>query len=120
MKNIFTILAVIFFFSVSLLGNNVPGEKEMISNEEVKVVVLSEVQFLESFNFNLDTKDFKISAVEKIETIQIVNEQGIVEIQLPVNSNIVSINKNLFAQGHYKLAFVFEDNKVKYAEVTIK
>ena len=43
------------------------------------------------------------------------------EFQLPVMSNNVQINKNLFGQGQYKLGFILEgQSEIHFTDVTIK
>ena len=58
---------------------------------------------------------------ENISVIQIFNANGELEFQLPVMSDDVKINKNLFGQGDYKLGFVLEgQSELHTTHVSIK
>ena len=58
---------------------------------------------------------------DEISVIQIFDANGNLEFQLPVMSNQVKINKNLFGEGRFKLGFLVEgDSQIHLSDVIIK
>ena len=86
------------------------------------VVVISNIDGLfETATFNSESETMQFTTIADISTIQIMNAEGELEFQLPVMTNNVQINKNLFGQGDFRLGFVMKgQNKVHYTKVNIK
>jgi len=123
MKNL--ILLPIFLLTISTLsfGNTTPEESiKLLDVEEVSITV--EKSFEDLFQVAELTKDLsslKFITNENVQFVQIYNQDGIVEFQLPVDSQNVRINKSFFESGKYKLGFKIDNiNDLYFAEVKMK
>lgn len=123
MKNL--ILLPIFLLTISTLsfGNTTPEESiKILDVEEVSITV--EKSFEDLFQVAELTKDLsslKFITNENVQFVQIYNQDGIVEFQLPVDSQNVRINKSFFESGKYKLGFKIDNiSDLYFAEVKMK
>lgn len=92
--------------------------ENMISTDEITV---TELAVVESASFDNSTENLVFTTTEQISVIQIFDAEGTLKFQLPVMSNQVAINKNLFGEGNYKLGFLLKgDNQVHFSNVEIK
>ena len=111
MKNLIIILATLALTSTTTFATTLPGSN--ISVEALDIFT--------STSFDADTENLTFNTVEDISVVQIFNNNGDMEFLLPVMSNNVQINKNLFEEGTYKLGFVLEgQTQVHFSEVVIK
>ena len=118
MKTFTTILVLAIFTITSTFASTTP--EVILSNEEMTIVDLSTQEFINTSAYNSATSNLEFETSEKIAVIQIFNEQGVLEFQLPVMSNNVKINKNLFGEGQYKLGFLIEGNtELQFTQVNI-
>ena len=60
--------------------------------------------------FNSKTNSLHYESFDKIKFVQIYNDEGEMKYQLPVMSNKMRLNKNMFDSGSYKIAFILEDS----------
>jgi len=119
MKNLLTTL-ILAITTVTLSMATATPEATIISSETVSVNS-SETGFFESASFNTESETLDFTTINDIEVIQIYDMDGNLEFQLPVMSNTVQLNKNLFITGQQKLGFVMKGlNQVHFSEVTIK
>ena len=117
MKNLISTLVITTIFLTSALASINP-EADIISNE---VATVTSLEILSSASFDSESESFEFQTLTDITLIQIFDNQGNMEFQLPVMSNSVKLNKNLFSTGEYKLGFVIEgDSNVHLSTVTIK
>ncbi len=102
------------------------------TNPTTSVVLLETATVEVSVEENMESL-FKVAEISKdqeniefvtradIDVIQIINEAGEMEFQLPVGSHKVKINKSLFGAGNYKLGFKISGQEdIKYADVELK
>jgi 5,10-methylene-tetrahydrofolate dehydrogenase/methenyl tetrahydrofolate cyclohydrolase len=119
MKNLITILAALTLTVSTAFATTTP--EALISTESVVVVAIGQLDFFTSAEFEAETDNLSFTTDEKISVIQIFNAAGDLEFQLPVMSDIVKINKNLFGTGEYKLGFILEgQSQVHTTQVSIK
>ena len=60
--------------------------------------------------FNEETNALHFESHASIQYVQVYNESGKMEYQLPVMSNKIRMSKNMFEEGDYKLTFIFGDD----------
>ena len=119
MKNLITIIAAFTLTVSSVFATTTP--EMLISTDNVTVVAVGQLDFFTSAEFNADTENLSFKTTENISVIQIFNAEGQMEFQLPVMSDNVKINKNLFGEGEFKLGFVLEgQSQLHTTHVSIK
>lgn len=123
MKNLFLKTFLMLVISSSLMGNDTNKEGTPIINSEKVVVNVIDSESSDLFVnavFNSKDNNLEFETSKIISFIQIYNEEGKLEFQLPIMSNDVSIGKSLFDKGTYKLGFIIEDSGVtQFTEVTM-
>ena len=123
MKNLITIIAIIAttFTSAFATTNPTNPENIIISTDEVLVVTIGDLEIFASAEFNAETENLSFTTNDDISVIQIFNEKGEMEFQLPVMSDNVKINKNLFGQGTFQLGFILQgQSQLHTTLVTLK
>ncbi len=119
MKNLITILAALTITFSTAFATATP--EVIISTETVEVVTVETLDFFSAAEFDTATQNLAFTTTQNISVVQIFNAEGNMEFQLPVMSNNVQINKNLFGEGNYKLGFLLEgQTEVHFTQVTIK
>ena len=119
MKNLVNIIAALLITMTSVFATSNPVT--LISTDEVVVVTIGELEIFTYAEFNASTENLSFTTLDNISTIQIFNADGQLEFQLPVMSNKVKINKNLFDQGSYQLGFILEgQSQLHTTLVTVK
>ncbi len=119
MKNLITITAVLAITVSTAFASTTP--MKIISNAEVEVVMVNELDIFTSAEFDTDSDNFEFKTIDEISHIQIFDKDGNLEFQLPVSSKDVKINKNLFSQGTSKVGFIMTgQSDVHFTEITIK
>lgn len=119
MKTITTIFAAITLSFTTLSATTAP--EVIITDSEIEIVNASLDGLLVDADFNTETQNLSFMTKSEITYVQIINKEGKMEFQLPVNSNNLRINKNLFSEGNYKLGFVFKgNNETHFTTVLIK
>ena len=119
MKNLITIIAALTLTVSTAFATTTP--EMLISTDNVTVVAIGNLDFFTSAEFDTETENLSFTTNENISVIQIFNANGELEFQLPVMSDDVKINKNLFGKGDYKLGFVLEgQSELHTTHVSIK
>lgn len=119
MKNLVTIFTILTLTVSSVFANTTP--EKLISTSEVEVVSIESSKIFTSTAYDAETHNLSFTTNDEISVIQIFNTEGEMEFQLPVMSNNVKINKNLFGEGTYKLGFVLEgQSQLHTTQVTLK
>jgi hypothetical protein len=59
--------------------------------------------------YNEETNALHFEGNGDISFVQVYNNEGKMEYQLPVMSNKLRMSKNMFEKGEYKLTFMFSD-----------
>ena len=119
MKNILTISLVLALNFTLALASTTP--ETLFSNEEIEVFVLENESIFNMVHFNTSDDNLSFSTTTDIQFVQIFNATGKMEFQLPVLTDQVKINRNLFDKGEYRLGFILVgDNTPHFTQVTIK
>ena len=115
MKNLISTLIISIISLTTVLASNNP--MTVLSNE----IEVETINILNSSTYDAEQENLVFTTEANISVIQIYNEEGALEFQLPVMSNQVKINKNLFGEGTYKLGFLIEgDSQIHLSKVNIK
>ena len=119
MKNLITIIAVLALTFTTAFATN--PENTLISTDVVVVVTIGDLEIFSSAQFDAETENLSFTTNAAISVIQIFNTDGEMEFQLPVMSDNVKINKNLFGEGTYKLGFILQgQSQLHTTLVTVK
>ena len=119
MKNLITLIAVLTITVSSVFASTTP--KVLISTDEIEVVTVDKLDIFTASFFNTESNVLVFDTNDNISVVQIFNDKGELEFQLPVMSDNVQIRKNLFDKGSYRLGFVIEgQTEVHFTDVTIK
>lgn len=119
MKNLATIFTILTLTVSSVFANTTP--EKLISTNNVEVVSVESSEIFTSAAFDAETDNLSFTTNDDISVIQIFNSEGQLEFQLPVMTNDVKINKNLFGQGTYKLGFILSgSSQLHTTQVTLK
>lgn len=115
MKNLISTLIITTISLTTIFATSTP--MTVLSNE----VEVESINILESSSYDAEQENLVFTTEDNISIIQIYNEEGTLEFQLPVMSNQVKINKNLFDEGTYQLGFLIEgDSQVHLSKVNIR
>ena len=119
MKNLITILTVLTITISSVFANTTP--ETLISTSSVEVVMIDNLDFFTAASFDEASDNLVFNMTDNISVIQIFNAEGNLEFQLPIMSNKVKINKNLFSKGTCSLGFILDgQSELHFTQVTIK
>ena len=119
MKNLITLIAALTITVSSVFATTTP--EVLISSPTVEVVTVADLDIFSGSSFDAESENLIFDTHNEISVVQIFNSNGDMEFQLPVMSNNVQINKNLFDTGVYKLGFVIQgQTEVQFTDVTIK
>ena len=123
MKNvIFTILLSVLFTLAAVAGTNPVTKVKIFESEKATVSIDSNNEALFRMAiYNPSNDSFVFETEEVISFIQIFNDAGNLEFQLPVMSNKVTISKAIMGSGDYKLGFMIDGQKdVQFTDVAVK
>ena len=119
MKNLITIIAVLTITLTSAFATTTP--ETLISTGDMEVVTVGTSDIFKTADFDAATGNLSFTTNDNISIIQIFNADGNLEFSLPVMSDNVKINKNLFNQGTYELGFILEGQSQSHSTtVTVK
>jgi len=126
MKNVFTIFLLILSFSVSTFANTtnpVTGDSEIIfENMDVQYIVESSLEADEivSATYNQTNDYFNITTEKIINFVQILDENGDLEYQLPIGSKKLNIAMPDFTKGKHKINLLLEGGDIFVATELVK
>ena len=119
MKNLITIITVLTITFTSAFATTTP--ETLISTADVEVVSVGNLDIFASADFDAESDNLSFTTNDNIAVIQIFDAEGNLEFQLPVSSNNVKINKNLFNEGVSKVGFILEgDSQAHFTNVTVR
>jgi len=109
-KLILSFVFVLATISISIANNNPTKSVKLVETSEVSVSVeLDELSaFFKSASYDSDGEQLEYMTFEDITFVQIYNQAGDLEFQLPVQSTKVKIGKSLFGKGEYKVGFLID------------
>lgn len=126
MKNVITLFALILSFSVSAIANTTnpaTGDSEIIfENMDVQYIVesASEADEIVSATYNQSNDYFNITTEKTINFVQILDENGDLEYQLPVGSKKLNIAMPDFTKGKHKINLLLEGGDIFVATELVK
>lgn len=126
MKNLLTIFTIILAFAISATANTVnptEGESEILfENMDIQYLVESseEADQIFSATYNQSNDYFNITTVKVITFVQILDENGDLEYQLPVGSKKLNIAMPDFTKGKHKINLLLEGGDVYVATELVK
>lgn len=109
MKNLITLLAVLTISFTTAFATTTP--EAIVSAPEVEVMNISAMDLFTEASYDDDSQNLSFETRTDIKSIKVMNAQGEVTFTLPVMSNMVKINKNLFDQGSNQLGFEIEGSE---------
>ena len=112
MKNLIITFATILLAATATFASVTP--ESIIAEKEVEVMSVENTKIFTAATYNQTSQNLEFTTQSDIEFIQIYDAQGNVAFQLPVQSNIVKINKNLFDKGVSKLGFKMDQTSETY------
>lgn len=119
MKKLITIIATLTITFSAAFANTTP--ETLISTSSIEVVSVDNLDFFAGAAYDAASDNLTFDTNDNISVIQIFNAEGQLEFQLPVMSNKVKINKNLFSKGTCNLGFILEgQSELHFTQVTIK
>jgi len=120
MKNIITFLTFLIFLLPTLRAETNP--EVLFANEKVLIEVsVGELAIFKTASYDAESENLSFTTTEDIAVIQVFNKDGELEFQLPVMSNKVKINKNLFDKGSSQLGFILEgESQLHTTHITVK
>jgi len=121
MKNLlFTIALFTATTITSFAGTNPEKDVTIFESETVTLSTdAADLQFFKTATY--ENENFVFETKDEISFIQIFNEKGTLEFQLPVMSNKVTIGKSIMDSGNYKLGFMTDgSSQIHFTEVTVK
>jgi hypothetical protein len=122
MKLFLSILFVNVALLTSLTASGDPvGLVTIMKNKTVTVTTSeSNAELFLSATFNEGHNRFEFNTGKEINFVQIFNEEGQMEMQLPAMSKNVKLGMSLFEKGNYKLGFIVKgESDIQFTEVTI-
>lgn len=112
MKNLITLIAITLLTVTATFANNTP---------EAKTMSVETLEIFESVDFDNSSEVIEFSTLQTMSTVQIYNDAGEMTFVLPIMSDNVQINKNLFEKGNYKLGFILAgQSEVHFTTVSFK
>ncbi len=109
MKNLITLLTVLTISFTTAFASTTP--EAIVSTPAVEVTNVSAMDLISGASFDEDSQNLTFETSSDIKNIKVMNAQGEVTFTLPVMSNVVNINKNLFDQGANQLGFQIEGSE---------
>ncbi len=126
MRNLITIFTFILTFTINAnatIGNPAVGDGEIIfENVDVQYLVSSsdEADQILSATYNQSNDFFNITTVKTITFVQILDENGDLEYQLPIGSKKLNIAMPDFTKGKHKINLLLEGGDIYVATELVK
>ncbi len=88
---------------------------------ELRIDQKVDEHFFQKMSFDINGNSLKIQTAEVISIVQIFDNNGKMQYQLPVTSNKLQICKTLFDNGDYKIGFILEgQSDIVFSDLKIK
>lgn len=112
MKNLLIILCFAFGVSTSAFSNNnvpSPLEEELSHiDANVSFSMKSNSALILGTKYNEDTQDITIATKSTINLLQVLNEEGEIEYQIPIGSDVLNLFLPDFETGNYTINLLLE------------
>ena len=123
MKNLTITFALVLATIFTAFAGTNPVHEVTLFESEVAAVTIdgAHADFFTIATYNEMNDSFVFQTEGDISFIQIFNEEGTLEFQLPVMSNKVTIGKSIMNQGNYKLGFMIQGSTdIQFTNVSVK
>jgi len=121
-KSIFTIVLSVLL-SVAGIASTNPIKKVTINTDAAVTmsIDITNADLFETAEFDADRNNLVFETNASISFIQIFNQDGELEFQLPVMSNKVTISQSIMGDGEYKLGFMIEGlTDIQFMDISAK
>lgn len=112
MKNLFLISSLILSFAISALSNHTnpttDGPNMVIDNVELSLTITNQSDLISSTSFTEGADYFTIETKKNINFLQVVNEKGEVEYQLPIGAKVLRLALPDFEKGTFQINLLVE------------
>jgi len=106
----FTILYAASAYSTTTLPSPVE-DKLVYSDEEVSFTMQSNSALIVATDYNETAQFFSIETEETINFLQVVNQNGEIEYQLPIGSKVLKLALEDFEPGTHQINLLIEGEK---------
>lgn len=124
MKNLLLILAIATSFSTATFASNIgAGDLAVIKTEKVEITLTNKGQkeFIISTKFEEDRNQIAMEFQANVSLIQVFDENGDVEMILPIGSENVNLGMSLFDEGEYQVGFMVDGyDEIQLTKLLIK
>ena len=114
MKNLLMIITLATLsFATSLSANNITNpaadKNSVIKNQDVELSLDGATASEELLKVNYSNNYISLETKNEIAFLQVVNEEGEIEYQLPIGSKNLNLSSEDFTRGVYKVNLLFND-----------
>ena len=114
MKNLLMIITLATLsFATSLSANNITNpaadKNSVIKNQDVELSLDGATASEELLQVNYSNNYISLETKNEIAFLQVVNEEGEIEYQLPIGSKNLNLSSEDFTRGVYKVNLLFND-----------
>lgn len=98
------------------------GDNDSANEAKVELTLENEGQkeFIRSFIFEAENDNIAIVFNSEVESIQVYNQEGELEMLFPVGSSEVNLGMSLFNEGSYRMGFaVAGDSAIQYTNLQV-
>lgn len=124
MKNLVLIFTILFGFNSLVSATNIgDGDKKLVEAEKVTVSVdlNFDTDFIISSVYNTEKENLEFMFENEVSMIQVMNENGDIEMMLPIMGKDVSLGLSLFEKGSYKMGFMVEgETEVQVTDLVVR
>ena len=123
MKNLLLLFVLLFGLNAaSLASDPIIESRKLISTDFVELTLedANQFQYFSTVGFNDQTNTIDINTMDDISFIQVFDNDGELQYQLPIMSNKVKLSKKMFDSGKYKLGFMMDGSKeIQFTSLTV-
>ena len=124
MRNLLMIITLATLsITTSLSANNITNpfadKNTVIKNNDVELSIVEAVTSENFINVNYSNNYISLETKNEIAFLQVVNQEGEIEYQLPIGSNSLNLSSEDFAKGVYTVNLLF-DNGNEFVSTTLE
>jgi len=112
-------LSITTSLSANNITNPVADKATMIKNSDVELSLDEATASEELLSVNYSNNYISLETKNEIAFLQVVNQEGEIEYQLPIGSNILNLSSEDFTKGVYTVNLLF-DNGNEFVTTTLE
>lgn len=117
MKTISLIITFLFFTGTQIYASGNPESVSITASIDIDL----SIDKIGKVSYNEAKENINFATYNEIAVIHIYDDENKLVFQLPIMSHNVTINKNLFDVGNYKLGFLMSGQKeIQFSQISIK